>query len=223
MIHSLYLDELNSKNNISADDTDLEINNNYESINEDTIVKNLERKNPLLRRIKLVLKWIENINKESHSLKLIIEKMSAFADTSSSWQHTLHQLKNSNIFNKKEKQFSGRDLVNELDPDAPIRQSRPLHDIDQEDEYKLMEYIFAFIKAGEMNLARDFCFKVGQSWRAATLEGQKYFNDENYSKSDNIYNSIKMSGQQHNIEKNEGNLNRDIWRLMVHKLIKDVR
>ncbi len=97
-----------------------------------------------------------------------------------------------------------------------------MHDLDQEDEYKLMEYIFAFIRAGEPNSARDFCFKVGQSWRAATLEGFKYFNDENYAKSDNLYNKIKMSGQQHEIFKNEGNLNRDIWRLMVHRLIKDV-
>jgi hypothetical protein len=33
-----------------------------------------------------------------------------------------------------------------------------------------------------------------------------------------------MTGQQqHEIFKNEGNLNRDIWRLMVHRLIKDVR
>ena len=97
-----------------------------------------------------------------------------------------------------------------------------MHDLDQEDEYKLMEYIFAFIKAGDLNSAKEFCFKVGQSWRAATLEGHKYANDENFARSDNFYNRHKMTGQQYEIIKNEGNLNRDVWRLMVYKLVKDV-
>ena len=96
-----------------------------------------------------------------------------------------------------------------------------MHDLDQEDEYKLMEYIFAFVRAGDTQSARDFCFKVGQSWRAATLEGFKYFSDENYAHSDAMYNRVKVSGQQHEVFKNEGNLNRDIWRLVVYRLIKD--
>ena len=66
------------------------------------------------------------------------------------------------------------------DPDAPIRQNKPLHDIDQEDEYKLMEYVYSYIRAGKLNSARDLCFKVGQSWRAATLEGFKLYKDKNY-------------------------------------------
>ena len=108
-------------------------------------------------------------------------------------------------------------MINLKDPDAPVRQNKPLHDLDQEDEYKLMEYIFAFIRAGELESARDFCFKVGQTWRAATLEGFKLFNDKNYLSD----STRKINNQQQQIHKNEGNLNRDIWRLMVQKLIKD--
>ena len=78
------------------------------------------------------------------------------------------------------------------------------------------------MRAGEASAARDFCFKVGQAWRAATLEGFKYFDDENYAQSDRLYHRVKVSGQQHDIFKNEGNLNRDVWRLMVYRLIKDV-
>lgn len=100
-----------------------------------------------------------------------------------------------------------------------MRLNKPLHDLDQEDEYKIMEYIFAFIRAGDLNAARDFCLKIGQPWRAATLEGFKLFNDDNYVLNDNFSNRMN---QQQNIYKNEGNLNRDIWKLMVHKLIKDV-
>ena len=94
----------------------MEVNNNsYETVNEAAIVRNLERKNPLLRRIKIVLRWLENISKESASLKVIKEKMSGFAEKCSGWEHTLHQLKNVNVLHRKEKsQFSGRDLINEL-------------------------------------------------------------------------------------------------------------
>ncbi len=78
----------------------------------------------------------------------------------------------------------------------------------------LMEYVYSFIRAGELNTARDFCFKIGQSWRAATLEGFKLFSDKNYHSDDQRKNNQLFL--------NEGNLNRDIWRLMVQRLIKDV-
>jgi nuclear pore complex protein Nup107 len=190
-----------------------------EGISEQCIAKNLERKNPFIRRIRIIINWLENIAAESNNLKQVKEKMSAFSEKCFSWEHTLHHLKNLNNFARKDKaQFTGRDYVNELDPDAPIRLNKPLHDLDQEDEYKMMEYIFAFLRAGDLNSARDFCLKIGQSWRAATFEGFKLFNDENYSTNSTAFNNK----QQFEIYKNEGNLNRDVWRLMVYRLIKNV-
>ncbi len=110
-----------------------------------------------------------------------------------------------------------------------------MHDLDQEDEYKLTEYIYSFVRSGELNVARDFCFKIGQSWRAATLEGFKLYNDRNYFSSaseaayqniDDDENNLTIMQQQQQLNNqvflNEGNFNRDIWRLMVQRLIKDV-
>lgn len=94
-----------------------------------------------------------------------------------------------------------------------------MHDLDQEDEYKIAEYIFTFVRAGDLNGAREFCSKIGQPWRAATLEGFRLFNDRNYDVNHND-TSLKSNNQ---IYFNEGNLNRDIWRLMVQSLIKDDR
>lgn len=102
-----------------------------------------------------------------------------------------------------------------------MRQNKSLHDLDQEDEYKIMEYIFAFIRAGDVNGAKDFCSKVGQLWRAATLEGCKLFQDDNYFNNLNSFGTLTNKNQRE-LSKNEGNLNRDIWRLMVYKLIKNV-
>ncbi len=36
------------------------------------------------------------------------------------------------------------------DPDAPLREQRPLSDLDQEDEYRLLKYLFAFVRAGQI-------------------------------------------------------------------------
>ena len=104
------------------------------------------------------------------------------------------------------------------DPDAPIRQNKPLNDLDQEDEFRIMEFVFAFVRSGDINGAKDLCYKVGQSWRAATLEGFKLFNDENFQ------SQSRSNGQGKHVELklNEGNMNRDVWRLMVSKMIKDV-
>lgn len=105
------------------------------------------------------------------------------------------------------------------DPDAPVRQNKPLNDLDQEDEYRIMEFVFAFVRSGDINGAKDLLFKVGQSWRAATLEGFKLFNDENFlSRS----SSSGVNAKQVELKLNEGNMNRDVWKLMVSKMIKDV-
>ena len=104
-------------------------------------------------------------------------------------------------------------MVTKKDPDAPIRQNKPLHDLDQEDEYKLMEYVYSFIRSGKFDEARDLLFKIGQSWRAATMEGFKLFSDKNFLNEEQMDNQIFL---------NEGNLNRDIWKLVVQKMMKDV-
>ena len=39
------------------------------------------------------------------------------------------------------------------DPDAPLRERRPLADLDQEDESRLLRYLFAFVRAGQVEEA----------------------------------------------------------------------
>jgi hypothetical protein len=239
----LYTDETTRQDEEENDDDYYEQqdkeNNNSIGINEIMLEKRLLKQQPLLRRIKLVIEWLEKQASESKNLNSIRNKIGEFSEKCTGWDHTLHHLKHAQTpsLNKKEKLtnlMSSREFVDELDPDAPLRQGKSLHDLDQEDEYKIMEYIYSFIRAGELNSARDFCFKIGQSWRAATLEGFKLFNDRNYFSSNGIDDqdmmtmmndeSTMMQQQQqlnNQVYLNEGNFNRDIWRLMVQRLIKD--
>lgn len=108
LIHLLYTDEQNVKNNENENfiDTNLE---NVEGVNEVVLVENFERKSPLIRRIRIIIQWLEKIASESNNMKLIREKMSAFPERCFNWEHTLHQLgKKSTV------QMSGRDYVTEL-------------------------------------------------------------------------------------------------------------
>ncbi|XP_052370401.1 nuclear pore complex protein Nup107-like [Oncorhynchus keta] len=70
-------------------------------------------------------------------------------------------------------------LVTELDPDAPIRQRRPLADLDREDDARLLKYLFTLLRAGMTDEAQRLCKRCGQAWRAATLEGWKLYHDPN--------------------------------------------
>jgi hypothetical protein len=74
---------------------------------------------------------------------------------------------------------ASRTFVDHLDPDAPLRQNKQLLDLDVEDDALLLDYIFACIRAGQIDEAHRVCIKVGQMWRAATLNGWRLYHDPN--------------------------------------------
>ena len=116
LICLLYEDEENMKKEEDNENMNFDSDENQiEKVSEAALVKNLEKKNSFLRRIKIIIKWLEKIASESVHMQQVKEKISAFPLKCSSWEHTLHHLKNMNTFNKKEKvQTSGRDFVTEL-------------------------------------------------------------------------------------------------------------
>lgn len=111
LVHILYLDEQSSKSDVMYDEElETEV-----GIDEGLLVKSLLQKNPLLRKLKLVIEWIERISAQSKGLELVRKKIGEFQEKCSSWEHTLHHLKNANSFNKKENYiFSNREFVDEL-------------------------------------------------------------------------------------------------------------
>jgi nuclear pore complex protein Nup107 len=115
-----------------------------------------------------------------------------------------------------------RDYIDELDPDAPIRLRKPLHDLDQEDEYCLMEYLFKLVRAGDLKQLKALCIKTGNTWRAATLEGFNLFNDFNYSHLNGEFEGDDDDTKENGLNRihfNKGNPNRDLWKFVVSKMI----
>ena len=204
---SLFQKDIEDNESIS-NNSNMEIGDENVFKNEAKLVHKLTENNSILRRLKLIISWLE-LN-SMKNLDLIQNKISSFTEKYC-WEHTLHQL-----VNKERKiQLNIRDYVTELDPDAPIRQKKALHDLDQEDEHLILEYAYTFIRAGDFKSLNSLTQKLGHSWRSATFDGFKYYNDFNYLH----LNDSKINEQ---VKYNKGNVNRDIWKLVVSKMISNV-
>lgn len=159
---------------------------------ERSIVEHIYRTNTNLRQYQLIVDWLEETALEGFSTAI-----GYYTDRTIAWENTLHQLQNigETVFG------SDREIVKSLDPDAPIREGLPLHDLDMEDQSRLLKQIFIKIRQGQFDEAQLLCEHCGQPWRAAILEGWRLFHDPNF---DNDDETMK--------EPIEGNPNRDIWK-----------
>lgn len=54
-------------------------------------------------------------------------------------------------------------LVAELDPDAPYRTGAKLSALDQEDDDRLLRYLFSLIRAGKIDEAQQLCVRYVRS------------------------------------------------------------
>lgn len=100
--------------------------------------------------------------------------------------------------------FGGhRQIVKNMDPDAPHREKLPLHDLDMEDQKRLTRYIFGAIRQGKVDEAQRLCEHSGQPWQAALLEGWHLFHDPNF---DSLESSKDIKSPV------EGNPRRDLWK-----------
>uniref|UniRef100_A0A669EP30 Nuclear pore complex protein n=1 Tax=Oreochromis niloticus TaxID=8128 RepID=A0A669EP30_ORENI len=120
-------------------------------------------------------------------------------------ENTLHALK----MRRKSGTTFTVPLVTELDPDAPLRQQRPLADLDREDDARLLKNLFTLIRAGMTEEAQRLCKRCGQAWRAATLEGWKLYHDPN------------MTSGGIELQPVEGNPQRGIWKACCWRMAEE--
>ncbi|KAM4747248.1 nuclear pore complex protein Nup107 [Rhinophrynus dorsalis] len=196
LIASLYRDRIQSA---------LEDENMFEiaapNASEKMIVDKLFQRDALVRQCQLVVDWLESIAKDE--VGDFSDKIEYYAK-SVYWENTLHTLKQRGLSSFG----SGRPLVSELDPDAPIRQKLPLDDLDREDDIRLLKYLFTLIRAGMTDEAQRLCKRCGQAWRAATLEGWKLYHDPNIN-----------GGTE--LQPVEGNPFRWVWKVCCWRMAED--
>uniref|UniRef100_A0A4W4HLE5 Nuclear pore complex protein n=1 Tax=Electrophorus electricus TaxID=8005 RepID=A0A4W4HLE5_ELEEL len=173
------------------------------SESEKVIMEQLFQRDGVVRQSQLVVDWLESIAKDD--IGDFSDNIEYYAKTVY-WENTLHTLKL-----RRDKPMAGfsRPLVTELDPDAPIRQKRPLADLDREDDARLLRYLFTLIRAGMTDEAQRLCKRCGQAWRAATLEGWKLYHDPN------------INGGGAELEPVEGNPHRCVWKVCCWRMAEE--
>uniref|UniRef100_A0A8K9V089 Nuclear pore complex protein n=1 Tax=Oncorhynchus mykiss TaxID=8022 RepID=A0A8K9V089_ONCMY len=169
-------------------------------VSEKVVMEQLFQRDAVVRQSQLVVDWLESIAKDE--IGDFSDNIEYYAK-SVYWENTLHALKlrrntSSTGFNVP--------LVTELDPDAPIRQRRPLADLDREDDARLLKYLFTLLRAGMTDEAQRLCKRCGQAWRAATLEGWKLYHDPN------------INGGQFSLLPVEGNPQRCVWKVCCWRM-----
>lgn len=169
---------------------------------EKIIVERLYTNNAKLREYQLIVDWLEETAFEDSA------EAAHYADRTIGWENTLHELQNIGltVFGKK------KELVSSLDPDAPFREKKPLHDLDMEDEQRLTRQIFRELRNGRLEEAQTICEQYGQSWRAAIFEGWRLHHDPNYDPTDS-------SGLKRPVE---GNPRRDLWKRCAWQMADNI-
>ncbi|CAD6999399.1 nuclear pore complex protein Nup107 [Ceratitis capitata] len=161
---------------------------------EKEVIAQLYACNSTLREYQLIVDWLEACYERSDSQP----QVGHITNRAVGWENTLFQLQN-----RREVAFgTGVEIVKSLDPDAPIRERRPLHALDEEDNMRLSQSIFTEIRQGRIDEAMTLCKYSGQTWRAAILEGWRLHEDPNYETQVNAREKLPI----------EGNPRRDIWK-----------
>lgn len=210
LLYILYQDRLLSAQNGMDDEMQ-----QYFGRSEKLCVQNLFKRDNLIRESQLVIDWLE-ANAASK-----FEQEAHFNDNTVGWENTLHQLQSKDTIAFG----SSRKIVTEMDPDAVHHQKLPLHDLDMDDEKRLLQRIFREIRCGNLEEAQTLCRQCGHSWRAAMFEGWRLLHDPNVKENWNDNGDPEMeeddgfseSNQQQEIE---GNASRDIWKNMAIKYCK---
>ncbi|CAB1421794.1 unnamed protein product [Pleuronectes platessa] len=196
LITSLYRDrvQLTLENDITMSDA-------VPSESEKVVVEQLFQRDAVIRQSQLVVDWLECIAKDQ--IGDFSDNIEYYAKNVC-WENTLHALKT----RRKSGAAFTVPLVTELDPDAPLRQQRPLADLDREDDARLLKNLFTLIRAGMTEEAQRLCKRCGQAWRAATLEGWKLYHDPQHEL------SIELQPV-------EGNPQRGIWKACCWRMAEE--
>jgi nuclear pore complex protein Nup107 len=126
LVYCLYRNRLDSADFHSQ----MEMDNNS-NVSEKEVIDALYKNSKLIREYQLIIDWLEKNALDQADRLPPIEN---FTDKTVAWENTLHQLQNI----KGGVTFaSSRPIISTMDPDAPIREGKPLHDLDREDDARL--------------------------------------------------------------------------------------
>ncbi|KAH8285790.1 hypothetical protein KR018_003935 [Drosophila ironensis] len=161
---------------------------------EKEVIQQLYDINATVREYQLVVDWLEACYRPEEQANPL-----HCHDRMMSWENSLFQLENMQVaaFGR------GHEIVAHLDPDASVREKRPLHALDEEDNQRLARAIFTCMRSGRLDEGLKLCKHYGQTWRAAIFEGWRLHEDPNFDHG---------TGKANTRLPVEGNPRRDVWK-----------
>ncbi|KAF2364619.1 Nuclear pore protein 84/107 [Trinorchestia longiramus] len=203
LVRSLYVDRQCRSDTPDHPDCDMAIT---WLKSDQTVITELYDDSREIREAQLVVDWLEK--NAADALLQLPEKVEHYTDSHVAWENTLRQLKA--CARTLGQGRSATHLVTSLDPDAPVRQKKAIHDLDQDDDRVLVRNVMLAIRSGQLYQAQDKCVASGKQWLAATIEGWKLHHDPN------VYDPCSRQPVT-------GNPYRDVWKTLAWRASEDCR
>ncbi|XP_015789008.1 nuclear pore complex protein Nup107 [Tetranychus urticae] len=205
IIRGLFEDRVKSAENSQlemSDAEDMMVDAANKKMSDQEVIDAFFERDINARTMQLVIDWLERNEQEDMDSEKYCDKMEFYSEGPHSWENTLHSIKNRQLT------ITDSQHCLEMDPDAPIRSNRPLHDLDKEDENRLFKHILRYLRAGRLDFAKEIAEKLGHHWLAAVLDGWILFDDLNFK--EGLTEDEGMLVVQ-------GNACRDLWKYTCFK------
>ncbi|KAJ4459105.1 putative Nuclear pore complex protein [Paratrimastix pyriformis] len=144
------------------------------------IIAELHQRDPVVRHMELVARWLESIYFEDVR----------YYEEQHSWGRTLQGLLRTQgaLGPIQAGPFSRHPAS--LDPDGPLRHLEMLHSEDEASEARLHMTLWQFMRAGRLADAQELLRKSGQPWRAASLGGGAPFDTDGEKSTGNEFEGL---------------------------------
>lgn len=192
LTRSLYYDRIRSP----ADEQEMAVDDNR-TLSDRQVIDLLYERNSRIRQMQLIADCLEQNFLDDMQRVEDEENINFYSEGPHYWENTLHQA------NRKKLKVWQENSVR-MDPDALFRNPGDVHELDKEDESRMMRFVFRYIRSGQLQTGKELAQKLGFHWLAAALEGWILHHDANLSPEENSENSGKMIP--------DGNARRDIWK-----------
>ncbi|ODM91765.1 hypothetical protein Ocin01_14918 [Orchesella cincta] len=229
LIRDLYFERLYLDETTQVDMPFNDIIQDRFCVNEQPYLSVMTESDPSLKEMYRIMAWLEG-NFQKNGPPDLSEKNFIY-------EHTFEAIKRDTLVEKP----SSKSMVRHIDPDAPTREGKQLHPLDDEENTKVLRGAYYYIRSGSNEDAINYLYKSGDRVKASALSGYRYTNMNKpdpetgdmvpvgihygqemaaaYRKAAKEYlpKSIRAPRPNPNVEV-EGNTKRDLWKWVTWKV-----
>lgn len=192
LTRSLYYDRIRSP----ADEQDMVVDESR-TLSDRQVIDLLYERNSKIRQMQLITDCLEQNYMDDMQRIENEENINFYSEGPHYWENTLHRSSR-----KRTKVWEESSAI--MDPDALFRSPSDIHELDKEDESRIMRFVFRYIRSGQLQVGRELAQKLGFHWLAAALEGWILHHDANLNPDEFMETGGKMVP--------DGNARRDLWK-----------